>query len=138
MIRRRDRDRPARIFLRVFALFFQPVFALPLLLHPYAWARRFGWREEPLGAMLQDATGMPVLVSNDATLGATAESVFGAARGFSDAVYLNGGSSGIGGGIIANGAPLRGVDGFAGEFGHTHAGPDDKTDAATRLEDYLR
>jgi hypothetical protein len=47
VIRRRDRDRPARIFLRVFALLFLPVFALPLLLHPYGWARAFGWREEP-------------------------------------------------------------------------------------------
>ena len=23
------------------------MFALPLLLHPYGWARRFGWRPEP-------------------------------------------------------------------------------------------
>jgi hypothetical protein len=47
MIRKRDRDRPARIYLRVMAVLFLPVFALPLLLHPYGWARRFGWREEP-------------------------------------------------------------------------------------------
>jgi hypothetical protein len=47
MIRRRDRDRAARIFLRVFGAFFLPVFALPLLLRPYGWARAFGWREEP-------------------------------------------------------------------------------------------
>lgn len=93
-------------------------------------APHLGWRDEPLGSMLQEATGLNVLVSNDAMLGATAESVFGAARGFSHAVYLNGGSSGIGGGIIANGAPLRGIDGYAGEFGHTHAGTDDKVDAA--------
>ncbi|HKP88679.1 MAG TPA: hypothetical protein VJT75_01775 [Thermoleophilaceae bacterium] len=26
---------------------FGPVFALPLLLHPYRWARAFGWRAEP-------------------------------------------------------------------------------------------
>jgi hypothetical protein len=47
MMRRRDRDRPARIYLRVTGLFFLPVFALPLLLHPYGWARMFGWREQP-------------------------------------------------------------------------------------------
>jgi hypothetical protein len=40
-------ERAARIYLRGFAIFFLPVFALPLLLHPYAWARRFGWRGEP-------------------------------------------------------------------------------------------
>jgi hypothetical protein len=47
MIRRHDRDRAARIFLRGFGIVFLPVFALPLLLHPYGWARAFGWREEP-------------------------------------------------------------------------------------------
>jgi hypothetical protein len=39
-------DRAASIFLRVFAGLFLPVFALPLLLHPYGWARAFGWRRE--------------------------------------------------------------------------------------------
>jgi hypothetical protein len=42
-----DPDRAARIYLRVVALVFLPVFALPLLLHPYRWARAFGWRSEP-------------------------------------------------------------------------------------------
>jgi hypothetical protein len=40
-------DRAARIFLLAAALVFLPMFALPLLLHPYGWARRFGWRREP-------------------------------------------------------------------------------------------
>jgi hypothetical protein len=40
-------ERAARLYLRAFGIFFLPVFALPLLLHPYAWARRFGWRSEP-------------------------------------------------------------------------------------------
>jgi hypothetical protein len=47
-VRRRDPDRAARLFLRVFGALFLPVFALPLLLHPYRWARAFGWREEPV------------------------------------------------------------------------------------------
>ena len=42
-----DPDRAGRIYLRAFALLFLPVFALPLLLHPYGWARAFGWRREP-------------------------------------------------------------------------------------------
>ena len=42
-----DPDRAARIFLRGMGLFFLVVFALPLLLHPYGWARAFGWRKEP-------------------------------------------------------------------------------------------
>jgi hypothetical protein len=44
---RRDPDRPARLFLRAAGAIFLPVFALPLLLHPYGWARTFGWRDEP-------------------------------------------------------------------------------------------
>ena len=31
----------------VTAALFGPVFALPLLLDPYRWARAFGWRREP-------------------------------------------------------------------------------------------
>jgi len=40
-------EQAARLFLRALALFFLVVFALPLLLHPYGWARAFGWRKEP-------------------------------------------------------------------------------------------
>jgi hypothetical protein len=40
-------DRQAGIFMRVGGLFFGVAFALPLLLNPYGWARRFGWRREP-------------------------------------------------------------------------------------------
>jgi hypothetical protein len=43
--RRRHRD--ASRFAAVSAAFFAPVFALPLLLDPYRWARAFGWKEEP-------------------------------------------------------------------------------------------
>src|SRR3954452_15194884 len=32
---------------RVTAAGFGPVFALPLLLDPYRWARAFGWKREP-------------------------------------------------------------------------------------------
>jgi len=38
---------PARRFAAVVAGLFGPVFALPLLLDPYRWARAFGWRPEP-------------------------------------------------------------------------------------------
>ena len=38
---------PARRLAVTTAGLFGPVFALPLLLDPYRWARAFGWREEP-------------------------------------------------------------------------------------------
>jgi hypothetical protein len=37
----------SRRFAAAVAVFFTPVFALPLLLYPYRWARWFGWKEEP-------------------------------------------------------------------------------------------
>jgi predicted NBD/HSP70 family sugar kinase len=82
-------------------------------------APHFGWVDEPLTSLLATATGLPVSAANDATLGILAESRFGAARGVLDVVYLNGGASGIGGGVIAGGLPLTGHSGYAGEFGHT-------------------
>ena len=58
------------------------------------WTRRRAARPR------RDATGLPVVVGNDATHGRVAEHLFGAARGIDDVVYLNGGASGIGGGLI--------------------------------------
>ena len=84
-------------------------------------APHLGWVDEPLPAMLEDATGFAVSAANDARLGTRAESIFGAGRGISDMIYLNGGASGIGGGAIVGGALLGGVSGYAGEFGHTLA-----------------
>jgi len=40
-------DRGSALLARVTAAGFGPVFALPLLLDPYRWARAFGWRAEP-------------------------------------------------------------------------------------------
>ncbi|MFZ6993892.1 ROK family transcriptional regulator [Curtobacterium sp. RRHDQ66] len=82
-------------------------------------APHLGWRDEPFAEPLAAATGLPVRVANDANLGAWAERLYGSGRGVSDLVYLNGGASGIGGGVISAGQPLSGADGYAGELGHT-------------------
>lgn len=81
-------------------------------------APHLGWRDVPLARRFADVLGVPVSAANDATLGARAEALFGAGRGVSDLVYLNGGASGIGGGIVAGGVPLVGATGHAGELGH--------------------
>jgi len=88
------------------------------------WAPHLEWYDEAIGDALAEATALPVLVGNDASLGAVAERAFGEDRGVSDLVYLNGGASGIGGGVIANGALLQGALGYAGEFGHIRVEPD--------------
>lgn len=77
------------------------------------------WVDEPFVTMLRDATGYPARAANDARLGANAERLFGAGRDTSDLVYVNGGASGIGAGVVVDGVPLAGTEGYAGEFGHT-------------------
>ncbi|MEQ1737668.1 MAG: ROK family protein, partial [Rhodoglobus sp.] len=85
------------------------------------------WVDEPVGTMLAEATGYDVAVGNDASLAALVEHIYGAGRGLRDMVYFNGSPSGIGGGVIANGALLEGASGYAGELGHTRSGGTDRT-----------
>jgi predicted NBD/HSP70 family sugar kinase len=80
------------------------------------------WNDAPIGSLVAAATGLPAVVGNDAMLGAVAEHLFGAARGEADVVYLNGGASGIGGGLIIGGVPVPGAGGYAGEFGQNRPG----------------
>ncbi|ROS60495.1 putative NBD/HSP70 family sugar kinase [Curtobacterium sp. PhB172] len=82
-------------------------------------APHLGWRDEPLAVPLAERLGLPVRAANDANLGAWAERLYGSARGVDALVYLNGGASGIGGGIVSAGRPFSGADGYAGELGHT-------------------
>jgi predicted NBD/HSP70 family sugar kinase len=82
-------------------------------------APHLGWTDAPLAGPLAERTGLPVRAANDANLGAWAERLAGSGRGVDDLVYLNGGASGIGGGVITAGRPLSGADGYAGELGHT-------------------
>lgn len=100
-------------------------------------APHLGWVDAPVRALLATATGLPVAVGNDASLGALAEHLFGAARGADDVVYLNGGPSGIGGGIIVHGLPVGGVGGYAGEFGQNRVrgGAQGMPEPAAVLED---
>jgi predicted NBD/HSP70 family sugar kinase len=80
------------------------------------------WTDAALRDLVADATGLPVVVGNDASMGVVAEHLFGAARGIDDVVYLNGGASGIGGGLIVHGMPVGGAGGYAGEFGQNRPG----------------
>ncbi|WP_417563812.1 ROK family protein [Microbacterium sp.] len=101
-------------------------------------APHLGWRDAALAPLVQHATGLPAVIGNDADMGAVAEHLFGAARGVADVVYLNGGASGIGGGIIAGGMLLRGAGGYTGEFGQNRpavAHEDDRRSPHGVLED---
>ena len=70
-----------------------------------------------LHAELERATGLPVVVDNDANVAAYGEWRAGAAAGSTDVFYITMGT-GIGAGLILGGELQRGSQGFAGEFGH--------------------
>lgn len=93
-------------------------------------APHLDWHDEPFGEPLATATGHPVLVANDAALGALAEHEFGAGRGRDHLVYVNGGASGIGGGVITAGTLLGGASGHAGELGHVRVSSSGVLDSA--------
>jgi glucokinase len=76
-----------------------------------------GWREVPLAALLAERLALPVRIENDANAAALGEWRFGAGRGTSSMVFVTV-STGIGGGVIADGRLLHGRRGTAGEIGH--------------------
>jgi glucokinase len=81
------------------------------------FAPNIAFRDVPLAARLREATGLPVLVDNDANMAAWGEFRFGAGRHVEDMLLVTVGT-GIGGGIVAGGKLFRGAHGFAAEIGH--------------------
>ena len=71
---------------------------------------------------LRENYGLPVLVDNDANLGALAERWWGAGREVDDFAYVKL-ATGIGLGHILGGEIYRGAEGFAGEIGHLAIDP---------------
>ncbi|WP_371502363.1 ROK family transcriptional regulator [Kitasatospora sp. NBC_00374] len=61
--------------------------------------------------------GLPVVVGNDAEMGARGERAHGAGRGINDLVYVKA-SHGIGSGLVLAGRVYRGASGLSGEIGH--------------------
>jgi glucokinase len=81
------------------------------------------WRNEPLRAEVEQLTGLPVVVENDANAAAWGESVFGAGNAQPYTITLTVGT-GLGGGIVINGVLVRGAFGVAAEVGHINIVPD--------------
>jgi glucokinase len=75
-----------------------------------------------VGRLISERLGHHVEVENDGTCAAVAEWKLGAAAGTENMILITLGT-GIGGGMVANGALLRGLNGFAGEFGHMVVDP---------------
>ncbi len=71
---------------------------------------------------LRRRTGLTVTLGNDAAFGALGEMTYGAARDFTDFIYVKA-SNGIGAALVLNGRLYRGSHGMAGEIGHTQIDP---------------
>lgn len=80
------------------------------------------WAHEgktPLVALMQEATGIPCAITNDANAAALGEKKYGAGKEFKDFIEITLGT-GLGSGIIVNNDLLYGKNGFAGELGHVY------------------
>ena len=76
-----------------------------------------GWHGKTMKPLLADALGIGVEIGHDATLAAFAETTLGPHKGAQNLVYVTI-STGIGGGIVANGDMVTGATGEGGEVGH--------------------
>ena len=76
-----------------------------------------GWKNIPLGKMLENHFAVKTLINNDARLATYGEWKKGSGIGHSNLLYFTI-STGIGGGIIVDGKPLQGDIGIATEVGH--------------------
>ena len=81
------------------------------------WAYALNWKDFPLKARLTERYGLPVTVDNDVNLAALGELWFGAGQNAQNLVVIAAGT-GIGAGIIIDGALYRGSHEASGEIGH--------------------
>ena len=73
----------------------------------------------PMAAMLRDRLGLAVALANDAHVTALGEKAYGSAHGLKDFVVVSISHGGLGSCIFMDGKPYLGVNGFAGEVGHS-------------------
>ncbi len=76
-----------------------------------------GWVDIPIAERVGGELGVQAYLDNDANAAALGEHRFGAGRGVTNVIYLTV-STGVGGGVIADGRLLRGETGNAAELGH--------------------
>jgi predicted NBD/HSP70 family sugar kinase len=86
-----------------------------------------GWGRSGLVEMLRKAFGSSLTLDNDANLAALGEQIFGCGKQARTFVFLTVGT-GIGMGIILDGALYRGAHGASGEVGYLPLGAQDVTD----------
>ena len=91
----------------------------PELLSPVLVPR---WRGQSPVRRLESVFGVPVVMENDANLGALAEQWWGAGEDGRDLAYVKV-ATGVGAGLVIHGDIFRGTTGIAGEIGHIPVDP---------------
>lgn len=87
------------------------------------FAPNIAFRGDPVRELVEQATGLPVVLENDANAAAYGEYQHGSGVGAAAMVMLTLGT-GVGGGIVADGVVHRGAMGAAAELGHLRVVPD--------------
>jgi glucokinase len=82
-----------------------------------------GWSDSPVRSEIEQRLNTRVILENDANAAAFGEKWMGAGRQVNDMAMLTLGT-GVGGGIILDGRVWHGMNGMAGEFGHTTVEPE--------------
>lgn len=81
------------------------------------WAYTLNWKDFPLKARLAERYDLPITVDNDVNLAALGELWFGAGQNVQDMILIAIGT-GIGAGILIDGALYRGSNEASGEIGN--------------------
>jgi glucokinase len=87
------------------------------------FAPNLAWRDLDLKADLEQSLDLPVVVENDANAAAWGEFQFGAGHDVDDLLLVTVGT-GVGGGVVLDGALYRGAFGVGAEIGHMRVVPD--------------
>jgi glucokinase len=82
-----------------------------------------GWDRVPIVEIVRERLGIPGSLQNDANACALAEWMYGAGAGTRNMIFLTFGT-GMGAGMILNGALYEGREGMAGEVGHLRLADD--------------
>lgn len=82
------------------------------------FAPNIGWKNVPLKKIIEDKFALPAFIENDAKALINGEYYYGSVKD-ADSMILLKVSHGIGSGIMFNGRMCRGINGSAGEVGHT-------------------
>lgn len=85
--------------------------------HKVEYSPNFGWNMVDIRMKLQQNFNIPIHIDNVSRVMSLGELWYGLGKSYHNFIFINIGY-GIGAGIIVNGKPFTGFDGFAGEIGH--------------------